>query len=526
MINFKKQLGRFFSLQSWRPYFFIFVIGFLLYSQTLTFGLTYLDDNTLILDRQEVLSDIRNVSTIFSTDAFFSGTNFYYRPLLNLSFMLDAQFGVNNLFIYHLDNIFLHILAVFLLFIILNKILANRSLAFFLSLLFLVHPALSQAVAWLPGRNDSLVAVFILASFICLLNFSAQPKLKSLLGYSFFFFLALLTKETAIFLPVLAFTYFFTIGRSDRLEAINKFLVILFSFASGFIWLILRSLAFSKENIGVAAAALSVIKNLPDSLIMGAKMILPFNLAVLPISADSSFLLSLIAWPLLILALFFSQKKRRDYLFFGLAWFLIFFIPPFAISSAAPYFLEHRLYLPFIGFLIVLAEIDFIKNLDFKKGYIKIIAFFILLFFSVLTWQHSLKFIDRLTFWQSAVADSPHSPLANKNLGSMYYFENQPDKAIVYYRRALEVNPNETMAHNNLGLIYLEKKQYGVAEKEFKKELEINPNYDKALFNLGNLYFLTKRNAEAASLWQETLLVNPYHAEAYFRLLNLKNQLR
>jgi len=526
MIALKEQFNNWRALRSWRPYFLIFIIGFLLYSQTLFFDLTYLDDNTLIIDRQEVLSDIKNISTIFSTDAFFSGTNFYYRPFLNLSFMLDAQLGGDSLVVYHLDNIFLHIITVCLIFIVLKKILKKKPLAFFLSFIFLVHPALTQAVAWLPGRNDSLVAIFVLLSFICLLSFFDRPRPLPLIGYALFFLIALLTKETAIFFPFLAIIYLFTIGRHNSLTKNDKFLIILFSFSSGFIWWLMRSLAFSQENIGIAAAMLSIIHNLPSALIMGAKMILPFNLSVLPVPADSSFLWSLIAWPLLIIALIFSHQKRKDYLLFGVAWFLIFFMPPFAISSAAPYILEHRLYLPMVGFLLILAEIDWIKNLDFTKKKVKIISIIILIIFSVLTWQHSQKFSNRLTFWQTAVNNSPHSPLAERNLGAMYYLDGELDQAVVYYNRALELNPNEAMVHNNIGLIYMEKKLYKQAEEEYKKELSLYPTYDKALFNLGLLYYNTGRKEEAGELWRQTLVANPYYYEAYYRLLNLQNQLR
>jgi tetratricopeptide (TPR) repeat protein len=521
-----EQLKNYDWLRSWRPFFVIFVLGFLLYSQTLFFNLTYLDDNTLILDRHDVLSDIRNIGSIFTTDAFFSGTNFYYRPFLNLSFMLDAHLGGDSLMVYHLANILLHIIAVCLLFVILKKILNRKSLALFLALIFLVHPALTQAVAWLPGRNDSLVAIFILASFLCLLNFFSKPRLISLIGYSLFFLIALLTKETAIFFPFLVIIYLFTAGRHYKASGRDILLIILCSLSFGFIWYLMRSFAFSQENIGLGAAFLSIINNLPSALTMGAKMILPFNLSVLPVPADSSFWLSLIAWPAVIIALIFSRRKNMAMLLFGLAWFLIFFIPPFAISSAAPYILEHRLYLPLIGFLILVSEIDWVKNLDFNDKKTKIICVVIILLFSTITVIHSQKFSDRLTFWTAAANDSPHSPLAQRNLGVMYYLDGQLDLAAKYYNKALELSPNEAMVHNNLGLIYLDKGNLNLAEKEFKNELALYPDYDKALLNLGDLYYREKKVAEAQGLWQSALNANPNNSEAYSRLLNLQNRLK
>ncbi|MDD2681044.1 MAG: glycosyltransferase family 39 protein [Patescibacteria group bacterium] len=521
----KQQIEKWFSLQKWRPFFLIFSLGFLLYSQTLIFNLTYLDDNKLLIDQHEVLSNIRSVSQAFSTDAFFAGTNFFYRPLLNLSFIIDAQFGDKNLFFfYHLDNILLHILAVCLLFIFLKKILNKKKLAFFLSLLFLVHPALSQAVAWLPGRNDSLMTIFILASFLSLLNFCSRPRLITLFGYSLFFFLALLTKETAIFLPLLSLLYLFTIGRQDRLINNEKIIVLITSLPAVFTWYLMRNLVVVKENINFTAAIWSALKNLPDALIMSGKMLLPFNLSVLPFHDDSSLFLSLLALILIALALFFSKQKRKDYLIFGAAWFLLFFMPPFATAELVPYFFEHRLYLPLIGFLIILGEIDWIKNLDFKKKIIKFTAILIILFFSFLTWRHSQSFSDYITFWKSAVETSPHSSLANRNLAAMYRKDNQLNLAAKYYHGTLGLNPSESIlynVHNNLGLIYLEWGNFDLAETELKKEINLYPNNYQALYNLGNLYYKENRLSEAAQSWQATLNIEPEYYQAYQRLHNL-----
>lgn len=174
-------------LNTWRPYFLFFLIIFIIYGQTIFFGLTYLDDNTLILDKHEILGDFRNIKTIFSTDAFFSDNRLYYRPMLNLSFMIDAQLGSLNYAVYHISNLLWHLLACSLIFLIFKRLFKKPQLSFYLTLLFLVHPVLTQAVAWLPGRNDSLVAVFILLAFWFFLNFIENYKLSSLLTYLGFF---------------------------------------------------------------------------------------------------------------------------------------------------------------------------------------------------------------------------------------------------------------------------------------------------------------------------------------------------
>jgi tetratricopeptide (TPR) repeat protein len=484
---FKKHF--FFSgwLNTWRPYFLFFLIIFIIYGQTLFFGLTYLDDNTLILDKQEVLRDFRNINTLFSTDAFFSDNKLYYRPMLNLSFMVDAQFGPLNYAVYHISNLLWHLLAVSLIFLILKRLFKKPQLAFYLALLFSVHPVLTQAVAWLPGRNDSLVAVFILLAFWFFLNFVDKYKLSSFLLYLFFFWLALLSKETSVFFPLLLIVYFYTIGKEKKVARLDQGMILIGSAAVGFIWFLMRYFALQGGQISTESALISVFHNLPAAVVMGAKMILPFNLSVLPVAVDTSFVLSLIAWPALILFIFLSRRKNWDYLIFGVAWFLIFFLPPFVVSTAAPYLLEHRLYLPLIGFLIALFSFDSIRNLDWNKKVVWSIAVLILCLFSSITIWHSRDFKDQLTFWKAAVKDSPHSPLANRNLGVMYYFNNDLVNSEKYYKASSALNPTEPMVHNNLGVIYMGQKKFKEAELEFNKELEVNPGYDKAIYNLNDL---------------------------------------
>lgn len=527
MIKLKESINNYFNLRSWRPYFLIFVLGFLLYGQTLFFNFSYFDDQSLILENAPILSNFSNLGEVFLSDAFFSVDKFYYRPLLNISFMIDMHLGGSLAFVYHFSNILIHILATSLAFCLFLKLNLKKELAWFFALIFLVHPVLVQAVAWIPGRNDSLLALFILASFNLFLSFKDSPRLLSYIAYLGFFLLALFTKETAAVLPLLIIFYFSFVEK-NKISKTDKWLLIFGSLAMGIIWYIFRSLALGSDPVTPEILIVSILRNAPAFLVSLGKAFFPFNLAVLPILADSKIIYGFIALPFLALAIFKSSEKNWRYLSFGFLWFILFLLPSLVRLNSidTPDFLEHRLYLPLIGLFIIISELDWIKNINWRKKIIKILALIIIIFFFVLNWRHQQVFYDRISFWQSAVKTSPHSALANRNLGAMYYLDGRFDSAIKYYRRSLEINPNEAMAHNNLGLIYFEKGSYGQAEREYKKELSLYPNYDKALFNLGNLYYKQKRLTETAELWQAAIKANPNNYEAYSGLLNLSNQLR
>lgn len=525
MINLKEQFKNWRWLRSWRPYFVIFALGFLLYSQTLFFDYTYFDDNELITNKIEVLKNVKNVPLIFSTDAFLSNSKVYYRPILNLSFMVDTQFSEGLAFFYHLSNVLLHIFAVMLIFYFLQKINYSKGLSFFLSLIFLAHPVLTQAVAWLPGRNDSLVAIFVLLAFVSFLKFLENPRFKSYLIYLLFFFIALLTKETAIFLPVLIAFYFSFVDTGKILKS-DKYLLLLGSGAVAFVWFIMRHLALGNEPINYIESVLGIINNTSAILISFGKALLPFNLSVMPTLADSTTFFGVIALILMLAAIFTAKRKNNRLIIFGILWFGVFLLPSFIPFNNLPYFLEHRLYLSLVGFLIVIAETDYLKNLDFSNKKTKIISALIIFVLMILTFWHSTSFRDRFSFWQGAVKNSPHSPLAQKNLGAMYYLDDKPDLALPYYLNAMALNPEEPMVHNNIGLIYYEKGDYKNAEAEFTQELRLYPNYDKALLNLGNVYLKQNKYTEADYLFEAALRANPYNFEAYQGLLNIQKRLK
>lgn len=512
-------------LKSWRPYVIILLFGLALYGRTVFFDLTYLDDNALIVENYSIISDVRNLGLVFTNDVFFSTDRSYYRPMLNLSFMPEAVTAEPIAALFYLVNIGLHILATILLFLFLTKINQRRILSLGLSLFFLVHPVLAQAVAWIPGRNDSLLAVFILAAWISFLNFSLKPRLWTYIGYLVFFCLALMTKESAVVLPFLI-AYYFLYLRPERVNRHDRYLLLGGSGAIIFFWFLMRRLVLGDLITSPGSMLEATISNSAVWLVYLGKIIWPFNLSLLPTLADSSIIYGLICLALLALGLIFSRYHRWRYLIFGGAWFGLFLLPSLFLSAEFPYFLEHRLYLPMMGFLLILSELDIFSRLNWRRSITIWIAVIILLFLAVLSFRHSSYFSDRITFWQTAASGSPQAPLAQRNLGAMYYLDGNYDDALIHYRAALELNPTEAMVHNNIGLIYLERGDLEEAEQEFFQELKVNPFYDKALFNLGELYYRQGRPGEASRFWQETLKVNPNHQPAFSRLLNQEKPLQ
>ena len=158
-------------LSNWHPYLWIVLMIALVYFRTLSFGFTSLDDKELILDNYKFISNLANVPQAFMSRVFPKILAPYYRPLLIVSFMLDCRIGGTDLFTYHITNILIHTCVCCMLFRLLTRLGFNKLPSLFFSLCFAIHPALTQAVTWVPGRNDSLLALFALASFLAFLRY-------------------------------------------------------------------------------------------------------------------------------------------------------------------------------------------------------------------------------------------------------------------------------------------------------------------------------------------------------------------
>lgn len=509
MINDKNSKFNRIFLFTWRPFFWLATAIFLIYSATLSSGLVYLDDHILVAGQYQFNQNLLNIPQAFQEDIFQTGPQggSFYRPLLRLTFMWDAQFGQENIvFMSHLSNLLLHILAICLLFKFLLKLNLKKETAFLVSLICGIHPLTAQTVALIGGRNDSLLAIFIFLAFIFFLDFLRTAKNRYFIGHLIFFTLALFTKETAVILPVVYVAYLLIFFGWKKVIENYEVNIKLGASWIGIVvvwflirWLVLYNLiGNAKYNI-----LFSIYNNFPSLIFSLGKIFLPFNLSVFPIMQDMSPIYGLITIFLLFIWLSLSVAKNPKLIIFGFSWFIFFLLPTLVKSlDKVPEFSENRIYLPMFGFIFVILGLGRIKfpvawkekiNYEInKKKIIGTVVFLIILIYSSVTIYRNRYYQDQISFWRNAVTTSPSFAFNHNNLGAMYYLAGNLKEAEQEYKIALALNKNEAMVHNNLGVIYMDQKKYTEADTEFKSELEINPGYDKALDNLQTLYYRQK----------------------------------
>jgi hypothetical protein len=463
----------------------------LVHGASITFGFVGLDDRDLVLEDHAFLARRVNLLRIF-TRAYMhvvDGQHVYFRPLVTASYVLDAQWSGVEPFGYHVTNIVLHAIASVLLLSLLRGFALGPA-ADLGALVFAVHPALAADVAWIPGRNDSLLAVFVLAAWLLLPTDSRRPSWGRWLGHWALFGLSLLTKETAIAAPLVWMLHLALFGRFERAALPKRYgartaLVASWGMAVAG-WLVLRPLGIGTASRGVAHA---VAANLPLAAASVGELVFPVNPSLLSVSKDMPVGSGILALGLGAAAAALVPGVRMRVVALGAAAFVLYLAP--TLVAGTTLVLSSRLYLPACGAILAAAEIVRALGLHFEgrstvcppaslsvafSGLIVVALAFIAV-------AYESTFKDQRAFAKAAVEASPHSGLAHLCLGWAYQTDGDGDRALAEYRLALALGSVE-VAHNNIAVIYMAGGDWNDAEGELRSELAVNPRYGRAYRNL------------------------------------------
>ena len=111
------------------------LLVFTVYAKSINYEFTGLDDEGLTYKKSLYISDIKNFPKFFVTDCYHNKKiTQYYRPVLALSFAIETiLFGVNTK-VYHITNIILFILALYLMYLFLYRLGQNKTILKFIIL--------------------------------------------------------------------------------------------------------------------------------------------------------------------------------------------------------------------------------------------------------------------------------------------------------------------------------------------------------------------------------------------------------
>lgn len=529
------------------PYFWLTLLIFLSYWNTF-YNSFHFDDLHGILQVPWIRGLDKIPQFIFS---------FSHRPLLILSFNINYAISKFNVWSFHLFNILGHLLVTVLVYrlIILIKEVAEKkvqtgditaSSPFLAAVIFALHPLNTQAVTYISSRSAIMVTMFYLATLIFLFQGLLRRQQSASGSLCFFgaficFACGALSKEIILTLPAMVFLFHFYFVSSlpfwRWLAQQLKWVVLAGGLLVGGIILIYLShkgfLTNSPTNIPVVSYFLTETYIIPSEYFW--KMFFPINLSIdidFPLSSGWENLSSYggLVFLFVYTATLIRVSRTRSIMGFGMAWAIITLLPESSFVPLLDVAVEHRTYLPMVGFSIFISAVlcELTGRLrDTPRVFLAAWSgiFVILITFATGLVSRNAIWKDEITLWADTVQKAPNLIRPHNNLGEAYDKNEQYDEAIVEFENTLKIDPNYVFGLNNLGNIYGKKEQYWKAIEYFEKALAVKPDYAPAHYNLARAFHKVEQPQKAVEHYRMAIRDNPYLEEAYFNLAFLASDL-
>ncbi len=507
-------------LENKKPFVLFIILSLTLaaFSSTLCNQFTGLDDPNHLLQNPHVAAlNKENIVGMFTTTI-----NKTYIPLTTLSFAIEHHFFKFAPFVYHLDNLLLHLAVTGLVFYFGCQLGLSVLASGLGALLFGVHPMRVESVAWITERKDVLYAFFYILSLIQYWKYLISKKYVSFSYSVIFGILSVLAKPMALSLPlVFCVLDWFHKRKPSRAMVVDK--LIHFAYIVPIIY-ITASLHHRPPSSNLREALLTAVWSLMFYI---QKFIYPFDLSPIyelprPITlmnSEFAFALGLFIM-YLICAVYY--RAYRWFTFANLFFIVsIFFLVRFNPNKDVHIVGDRFMYLPSVGFCFLFGI--FIENLIFLITEIKLkllsrLIIFLGILFTVLaikTYKQSQVWYDDTSLWKDTLTKTWHNPFPYFGRGKMYHEKGAFQKAIADYTTTIELGPKWVRAYNNRGVLFYKLGAVDLAIKDYTKVIELTPDFAKAYNNRGTVYYELKKDDLALADFNKAIELDPEFAMTY-----------
>ncbi len=519
------------------------------YLSTLAFGFVY--DDVLQVFQSPALHEWRYLPQYFTSHVLAAlhpeASGNYYRPLLLLWLRLNyVLFGTEPAG-WHAATVLCHLLATYLVFRVVEQMTNDRIVAFVAAVLFGLHPAHIESVAWISGVSDPLMSCFLLGSLSLFCDWRKSAKVSTAVYSLILFGFALLSKETAVVLPILIFVWVLVEPRPDNTSQSAMRRVGLAIRESGpyvlvaLVYLVVRSRAlhgFSHPAISLSRT--QVLLTWPAVLWFYARhLLLPtglsefYSLAYVDHPTRSGFWLPLallatvliVGW-LLIRAICRRSTVERRSAWFAVALIVLPLLPVLDLPSLTVGDIVHDryLYLPSIGYVLLIAlglseierRLPSFRTISLSFAGAGLIA----AAFAVLTLIQQTQWANDIQLYTRGVESAPENLTVRDNLANALLAANQPERAIPVYLDVLRRSPGFWRSNYNLGLTYYKTGNPSAAEDYLKRAIKIDRTDSDEFIYLAVVQLQLKEFAEASGNATEAIAQNP-QARGYHFILGL-----
>ncbi len=448
----------------------LFIVGIFLYQKVFFYDFVSYDDAIYI---KALHHNISGGNLLYW--AFTNIVNNNWSPVTLLSFAVDYKIYGLNAGGYHATSVFLHCINAILVFLILNIIFEEKNKAYFISLLFLIHPLNVETVTWISERKGVLSAFFSLWAlyFYLKIPYSYFKKTFYILALMSFI-LALLSKAVFVTLPFIFILVDWYICKSKSIDfyisksVYKTFLFFLISLLIGVITIRVHSAsgAIVSEQINPLQYRLG---NVTSSYIVYLKQLFyPFDLIVLySYKIITGFMIFLNT--VLITGIFYLvyiNRRERKYLTFGIIWYTLLLLPVIGIVQSGYHAHADRYsYIPLIGIFIVTVYLlsELITKLNISTVIIKSTGVMLIFMMMFISWVQISTWKNTEFLFEHTLTVDRDNYAANTNLAVYYIHQGDISKGLTYYRRAKKVKPYYVNMYETVSLALLKKSKPDLA---------------------------------------------------------------
>jgi len=551
--------------------FFLVVITWLVFGQTIRYDFVNYDDNEYVYANPAITGGLNLHGMIYALSGKHARN---WHPLTTLSHMLDCQLWGVRAGGHHFTNVVLHTIAVVLLFLILKQMTGGIWQSAFVAALFAIHPLRVESVAWISERKDVLSAVFFMLTLGAYVRYVRSPSVGRYLTMSILFALGLMSKSMLVTIPfVLLLLDYWPLqrfaGRSSTKRLIlEKIPLFALSAAAGFatLWVQQSSVARTEQLPLVWRMG----NGLVSCVIYVKQMIWPVGLAVFYPHPGDQVPVWEIGLAIVLLGLVsagaIALRHKWPYLVTGWFWYLVMLLPVIGIIQVGSQAHADRYtYLPQIGIYLLLAwaitdalasrfATGRIPRGGLQRRILAVAASVAVIAFAwcahVQTsywrngeslWGHALavtsgnfmahdglgeclanrgRLDEAIDQFQKALNIAPGYPEIKTNLILALTKKGRTDEAIPYLQTLLKEDPNNAQAHYNLGNALQKKGDSQGAITAYEKALSIQARYPAAHYSLGIALDRNGQTDEAIAHYQEAVKEQPNYPQAYCSLGN------
>lgn len=532
------------SLPAW-----LFIFCLLVFAGGL--GGDFVMDDWPVIKENSKITDTKYISDYFTSGVWANtdlagqtgiAGNTLYRPVFLLTLNLSYQLWGDNALGYHALSLVLHgintILVYFLILGFLSS--AQRTIAGMSAAIFAAHPVHVESVAWIAGITDPLVSIFLLSVFLLhrrsqQQTTSTSQKRLSAIAAPLCFLLALLSKETAIFFPLILIVYDALFQRSTlkSKSSIGRYAIYAVILV---VYFILRSNAlgggdaqsasvWARLDFGNFSVLLTFFTHYIQLLIFPS----PLEYYYLP-PDTGAFALSVGALIIVGALIYLPRALREKQALFTMAvtWAVVTLLPALPIALFdEPVFAQRVLYLPTVGFSLFIAW-AILQAQQFSHAIgstVKTITIAFLIFFSVTSISEIADWENDSVFYNKAIKTSPGSFKPVAGLASAYARgtnrNKNNDAAIDLYLKAAKLATQEADKlgfMENAASIYGQTGSVSKSEQLYREIVQRAPQRSSAWVGLGNNALARNNQQQALEFYQKAYGADPNNHIASYNL--------